>query len=1014
MSKNSKRIISIVISALMLISLLSVFCVPTFAEPEAVSFAENFPDTEIDGSDDGTGQPVKLTKDAVLMVDPAKGAQYEKTDASNGDLHEKIEVTINGTLYYFEYGVNAFIGDGTAYNGLASTDQLIKKMYKGGGTPQVVIAEWSNTTTALQIKTPVNLFGPNFNTKPYTNKGGVWQENTAYNENSVTIGFVAANDKTTTGNFGLYGLTIDGYVAANSVSGAGLNVSVQNCVINQDKFPTIKGIYINASKDHIYNLFNIGGGKKAPGGTLQSTAANNDKLIVKDTYIKKVIVPWKDDAYKPENAYEDETIRLIGNYVYDNVTFDGLWIPEEVGKHMSASTATLKNNSPEFHFTVKNSNIGGFLPQADGHNGMFYFDSTADEVAPEFTDRTVEFSNNVFTNVYGNSDKDVFAFADASVFTGITIKDNTFTFGEAAADMIDFGAATENSQVTDVTVTGNVINGLGGKWSSNEQLPNGTFTFDKNYVCEAIPEVTSGRIEDGIFPEFSGETAINNGYRAYDYTEKEFSQYSAELKEVKVGEVAALPLLGEENTYTIDISENADETAREITAAPYDTREGHVTVQIDGQDSATVAGDICKYGENGKSNTITLTNKCEYEGNTKTYTLKVTKAHSWGEPVIEQPDCTKPGTRSQTCTACGESNPAVDNPTVPQKDAHNWSNWEDAGDGTHEKRKCQNEPCEQTEQRLKGENIAITPSLTLYDNLNVNFKVTKSQLTGYENEGDIKLKVTMNGETQEIEAKEGTTNLLSGDANEPAWVFTFEGIAPDKFGDEITAKLYAGEKELTGKTYSVKEYCKNMLENPQVTENEALYKVLVDLLNYGAAAQEYKDYKPDALVNGDLTGEQKQHGTQQDVTPVDALNIENKDDASHTVPWLGAGLSLGSTIALRFTVRVEEEGITDPNSELSVAINGLNGCTHEFVKNESSSDNRYYLYIRGIAANQMSKEFTVVISKDGSPVSGKLTYTVDSYAAEVAKDGKADKELKDFTQAMVNYGHSVAEYHPAN
>lgn len=78
-------------------------------------------------------------------------------------------------------------------------------------------------------------------------------------------------------------------------------------------------------------------------------------------------------------------------------------------------------------------------------------------------------------------------------------------------------------------------------------------------------------------------------------------------------------------------------------------------------------------------------------------------------------------------------------------------------------------------------------------------------------------------------------------------------------GSLVTATVHGTKdgKEYTGNSleYSVKQYAYNKLKAD--TTDDKFKTMLVDMLNYGAAAQEYWGYNPKNLVNAELTDEQK-------------------------------------------------------------------------------------------------------------------------------------------------------------
>lgn len=86
-----------------------------------------------------------------------------------------------------------------------------------------------------------------------------------------------------------------------------------------------------------------------------------------------------------------------------------------------------------------------------------------------------------------------------------------------------------------------------------------------------------------------------------------------------------------------------------------------------------------------------------------------------------------------------------------------------------------------------------------------------------------------------------------------------DGIAAKNLADNIYMKAYA--KLSDGSyvysnlvTYSPKKYADSRLAN---SSNEKMKALCVAMLNYGAAAQKYFNYKTDTLMNADLTAKQQ-------------------------------------------------------------------------------------------------------------------------------------------------------------
>jgi hypothetical protein len=85
------------------------------------------------------------------------------------------------------------------------------------------------------------------------------------------------------------------------------------------------------------------------------------------------------------------------------------------------------------------------------------------------------------------------------------------------------------------------------------------------------------------------------------------------------------------------------------------------------------------------------------------------------------------------------------------------------------------------------------------------------------------------------------------------------GLAPHRMGDTIQPELVSDGKVIHSReAFSIKSYCLDMynstLEDSKLTPNQyaAMKNLVVDMLHYGAIAQEFMDYDTENLVNKGL------------------------------------------------------------------------------------------------------------------------------------------------------------------
>lgn len=241
--------------------------------------------------------------------------------------------------------------------------------------------------------------------------------------------------------------------------------------------------------------------------------------------------------------------------------------------------------------------------------------------------------------------------------------------------------------------------------------------------------------------------------------------------------------------------------------------------------------------------------------------------------------------------------------------------------------------------------------------------------------------------------KDETVTVTDYEVVDGKYVFKFNNIAPHQMGDKVTYTISATYNGATvtspAKEYSILDYCTWVFEN---SSDAKLKTLATDLLNYGAAAQTYKDYNTEALVNDGI--DQSVATADRTLVPVTLKGTEITDPA---VNWTGATLVLENaiTVRLKFTA-ASVEGLT-------VKING------EPVEPVSAGAGVWYVYYNGLNAAQLSQEIVAQVFNGDTAVSNTLTYSVESYADYQVKNS-SDANLIALVKAMMKYGDSADNY----
>lgn len=278
-------------------------------------------------------------------------------------------------------------------------------------------------------------------------------------------------------------------------------------------------------------------------------------------------------------------------------------------------------------------------------------------------------------------------------------------------------------------------------------------------------------------------------------------------------------------------------------------------------------------------------------------------------------------------------------------------------------------------------------SITLFDDLTVNFKADAALFETYT-------------DPYVVFVQNGIETTVTEYAVEDGYVvFAFADILPNQMNDEITATMYAtldGTVYMSeAKAYSVATYCYNMLD--KYSDDEKLRTLLVDILNYGAATQEYTDYNTANLANAGLTDAQKAWAS-PDRAFVSVENVKHAEIASPAVAWIGAGLNLSESIAVRYEfTTASTDGLT-----AKVTCGGKTWEIADFSKNENGDD----VLLVYINAGYMSEPIYVTLYDGETAVSDTVCYSIESYASTYGEDA----ELGALVKAMMKYGDAASAY----
>ena len=151
----------------------------------------------------------------------------------------------------------------------------------------------------------------------------------------------------------------------------------------------------------------------------------------------------------------------------------------------------------------------------------------------------------------------------------------------------------------------------------------------------------------------------------------------------------------------------------------------------------------------------------------------------------------------------------------------------------------------------------VGASPVLGNSLEIDFYVAKNNFNGEGYYAVIEHDTASGVKTQEI-----PMDKWSEDKSGSYYLIEYFDVTAKQIGESMKVTIYdsKGKQVSVTREDGIKAYAERMLNNPE--RSDKLKTTLVDMLNYGAAAQKQFGYRTDMLANADLTDEQKAYASE--------------------------------------------------------------------------------------------------------------------------------------------------------
>ena len=242
--------------------------------------------------------------------------------------------------------------------------------------------------------------------------------------------------------------------------------------------------------------------------------------------------------------------------------------------------------------------------------------------------------------------------------------------------------------------------------------------------------------------------------------------------------------------------------------------------------------------------------------------------------------------------------------------------------------------------------------------------------------------------------------------------FDYKEVSAKEIGDTLTASLgfTKDEREYNGKVdeYSLKRYAEERLA---ASANESFKRLLVDLLNYGTAAQSYFEYKTDKPVNADLTEEQKalSLGKYNGITKV----VSDEDTGVYEAEITRKNIKFGNRIELLVATSF---GIDSDLSGVKLKVVYTTASGEEGVETIDGADfvyrtdvNSYTAYFNGLKASEFRSVLFLTLVRGDEAISATVKYSLDTYAAN-RLEASTDENYKELLKKTLIYSDSAKNY----
>ena len=397
----------------------------------------------------------------------------------------------------------------------------------------------------------------------------------------------------------------------------------------------------------------------------------------------------------------------------------------------------------------------------------------------------------------------------------------------------------------------------------------------------------------------------------------------------------------------------------------------------------------------------------------------------------QDPTCTEDGYSGDTvCNDCGRT---VSEGSVIPATGHDWT-YSNNGDDhtancgncgltqdeehTYENGGCvcgapeNTEPVEPTEVTIKiGHTVSFDSDLKM--NYRIKYTDLAAAVPNYTMEGAYltveKDRYPKGGGAMTVETVTLYPDLTTDSTRV---LFSLPGIQSVEMGSELRAVLHVfdseGNEYVTAvDIYSILAYAELCFNTYNPSKDGLLFTMLIDCLNYGAAAQVHFDRRADELVNAGLDAYQQYASTQLSAELTDVRTYVDNDRTITAVTAIGFNVNFADKTEINAKLTIAEGYGKEDITSVKV-LNEKGEVVDTLTQFTELDDGRLQVTFTGVKSANMRDMYYFVAYVGDQVASQNVGYSIEAYAK--SNIGSSDAALSALVRNCIYYGDSAKVY----